>query len=193
MDGQRPDRATLCSTLHSPPLPRSKPNNHLLYTRVTQHLSPPPHPQRGREQSQCQCQPRPPPPAGSTPPRSPSTLTTAFSLHPPPRPSSSIIVEDLIRILQDGVDNPNLPPGIRDVGPRVRVHEGWSVITYNYRQLPSFTMLLRREEVMMKGHLGKERGRNETYPKQMAKFAAFILFAKACSCTRLRCCEVEGG
>lgn len=33
-----------------------------------------------------------------------------------------------------------------------------------------------------------EKGGEGTYPKQMARLAAFILFAEACSCTPFRCC-----
>lgn len=40
------------------------------------------------------------------------------------RPGRLVLVEDLVRVLQDGVDNLDLPPGVLDGPPRVGAHEG---------------------------------------------------------------------
>lgn len=88
-----------------------------------------------------------------------------FSLTWTPLCSESVVVKDLIGILQNCVDDPNLPPSIRHI--RACAHECWPTENVN---------LVPLEQVY-----------KAAYPNIIARFPAFILFTAERSCTRFKC------
>ena len=83
--------------------------------------------------------------------------------------SQSIIIENLIGILQDCVDDPNLPTSIRHI--RACAHKCWPM---------DLVSSLPPKEVQL-----------AAYPNMIARFPAFILFTAECSCTRYKCLSCQ--
>jgi len=73
------------------------------------------------------------------------------------------------------------------------MHERRSVHPSLFRNPLSSPLCERGGDRRHRGKVIERKAKGETYPKQMARFAEFILFAEACSWTRFRCCGGEGG